>query len=383
MDILFLFALIGLGFQYLIYREEKNKIEKSKILLKNEIKDLNNSNSNLKEKIELLQNGIKQKDELYESLKQGTELTLLKISSLYSDFLLIQYDISTQFLVTKSHPAFKEAKRISEIKLETKIHIEKYRQMLYKYEYLLQVFPELNEYVDDIETLKKLEEIGNLKSFEEDFDRSQFYLSKDEYLKLSINERNQLALDRYIKGQKTNWQIGRDYELFCGYNYEKEGYNVYYSGMEEKLNDMGRDLIVKKGNTHYIVQCKYWSKHKTIHEKHITQLFGTTIEYGMDHSDLIKIIPVFITNINLSERAKNFAKKLGVELYENCHLNDFPRIKCNMNKDEFGVESKIYHLPFDQQYDRTKINKKGECYAFTVEQATSLGFRRAFKFNSF
>jgi hypothetical protein len=39
---------------------------------------------------------------------------------------------------------------------------------------------------------------------------------------------------------------------------------------------------------------------------------------------------------------------------------------------------KIYHLPFDQQYDRTKIIKsKGEFYAKTVIEAELRGFRRA------
>jgi len=39
---------------------------------------------------------------------------------------------------------------------------------------------------------------------------------------------------------------------------------------------------------------------------------------------------------------------------------------------------KIYHLPFDQQYDRTKIiPDKGEKYVYTVAEAEKAGFRRA------
>ena len=38
---------------------------------------------------------------------------------------------------------------------------------------------------------------------------------------------------------------------------------------------------------------------------------------------------------------------------------------------------KIYHLPFDQQYYRTKIELHGEFYAWTVEEAVNAGFRRA------
>jgi hypothetical protein len=61
-------------------------------------------------------------------------------------------------------------------------------------------------------------------------------------------------------------------------------------------------------------------------------------------------------------------------------LKEFPRIKCNVNRDEYGFESKIYHLPFDQQYDKTKINKKNEFYAMHVHEAVEAGFRRAYRY---
>ena len=51
----------------------------------------------------------------------------------------------------------------------------------------------------------------------------------------------------------------------------------------------------------------------------------------------------------------------------------------NINYDEFGIKTKIYHLPFDQKYDVTKIDKKGEFYAMTVREAEEAGFRRSFR----
>lgn len=343
-----------------------------------EIEKINNSK--LEKELVHFQECVAEKDGLYESLKLEDKETFVKISSLYSDFLLTQYDISSKYLRTKSHPAYKEAARIKELKLEAKAYIEQYRQMVYKYEYLLELFPELSEFVDDFSTIKQLDNLTDLKSLEEDFDRTQFYLSKQEFKSLTVNQRNQLALDRYIKGQKSKWQIGRDYELFCGLSYEKQGWEVQYFGMERKLEDLGRDLIAKKKNEHLVIQCKYWSKDKTIHEKHIAQLFGTSIMYGLETSEFIQVTPVFITNTIISEQAKKFAKKLGVQIIENHALEEFPRIKCNVNRDEYGYESRIYHLPFDQQYDRTKINKKTEFYAFTVDEAVNAGFRRAFKY---
>lgn len=61
-----------------------------------------------------------------------------------------------------------------------------------------------------------------------------------------------------------------------------------------------------------------------------------------------KVIPVFITNIDISDTAKRFANELGVELATKFPLGKYPQIKCNINSG-----NKIYHLPFDQQYDRT------------------------------
>ena len=52
-------------------------------------------------------------------------------------------------------------------------------------------------------------------------------------------------------------------------------------------------------------------------------------------------------------------------------------IKCNINQ---TTKMRIYHLPFDQQYDRTKIvPASGEFYAATTAEAEGNGFRRAWR----
>ena len=52
-------------------------------------------------------------------------------------------------------------------------------------------------------------------------------------------------------------------------------------------------------------------------------------------------------------------------------------IKCNINR---LSGEKIYHLPFDINYDKTVIDPaQGEFYAATVQQAESAGFRRTHK----
>jgi hypothetical protein len=103
----------------------------------------------------------------------------------------------------------------------------------------------------------------------------------------------------------------------------------------------------------------------------ICQLYGTTIEYRLKHKDEKKVIPMLVTTTELSDIAKAFAEELGVVI-KILPYEDFPMIKCNINN---GV--KIFHLPFDQQYWRTDINKPGEFYAMTVAEAEAAGFRRA------
>jgi hypothetical protein len=78
----------------------------------------------------------------------------------------------------------------------------------------------------------------------------------------------------------------------------------------------------------------------------------------------------------VSDTAAKFASMLGVHLVQDCPLGRYPAIKCNVSLRD---GTKIYHLPFDQLYDRTLIEFKDECYVETVAEAESLGFRRAFR----
>ena len=208
---------------------------------------------------------------------------------------------------------------------------------------------------------------------------SRDYLSQDEWDSLSDTQRNQLALDRYIQSHsKTKWQIGRDYELFVAHKYRQQGYDVDPCGSYLKLEDMGRDLILKKDGLIRIVQCKYWSNSKIINERFIFLLYGSVISYCIEHSCPQSIVKgIFVTNTSLSDMAKKCADALGILVMEQYQMGDFPRIKCNVKKDSYSDYTYIYHLPMDPQYDRVKIAGDRECYAYTVEEAESYGFRRA------
>ena len=256
------------------------------------------------------------------------------------------------------------------LKKEKSEEIERIKSAEYQLAYLLELYPNLQDVID-----AEFKELDISYKDITEMDPVHRYIDTIEWDELSESERNQLALDRYVESrQKSKWQIGRDYELYCGYCYEKQGYHVDYYGSLHGLEDLGRDLIVTFMDDIRIVQCKYWSQSKQIHENHIMQLYGSVIEYNLENKT--NAMGILITNTTLSDKAKEFAKILGISYKENYKIDVFPRIKCNI-----GVEGKIYHLPFDQQYDTTIIEDRGEFMALTVKEAEDAGFRRAYRWH--
>jgi hypothetical protein len=308
------------------------------------------------------------------------------LAEAYSEYFhLVNIKIADD-LETKPHPAIVSADRVREIARDRRIIEKKLRIAQEIIKYYQNLFPFLEDFVGEIEdeVLKQILNRNITAPLQDiidiDIDPVRLYLSSmpdEQYYKLSDIEKNQLALDRYWnRTNKTKWQIGRDYERYIGYLYESEGYNVYYQGILEGFNDLGRDLITKNGNDTTIVQCKCWSQHKVIHEKHINQLFGTMIKYTIDNPNE-EVRASLVTSTSLSDRAKEFANHLGITFLENFPIKIYPSIKCNISKRN---GAKIYHLPFDQQYDRVIIEEeKSECYVEKVEEAEYLGFRRAWK----
>lgn len=303
-------------------------------------------------------------------------------ASLAADMKCYVYDDLASYLRYKSHPALQTSEEIkSYLKVKTKGYIAQYKEMLYKYEFLLKSFPELQKYVDDEEALQSLDKVNSYTELTENTDRARDYLSDEEWKKLSADERNQLALDRYKKRSKSNWKIGIEYEMYVDFLLRtKYEFNTIPFGSLKGLDDLGRDIIatridVSGAISTYIIQCKYWSDKKEIHENVICQIFGTTMEYQLKRNLFKeKVIPVIATTTKLSDMAQKFAQKLGVLVW-NIPKGEYPMIKCNIG----SSGEKIYHLPFDQQYYRTEIKNPGEFYAWTVKEATSKGFRRALK----
>lgn len=242
----------------------------------------------------------------------------------------------------------------------------------YKFEYLLSIYPELRVYKNDdayINYMHEEEKRCNIKN----------WLTDEEYNHLSEVGREQLAVDRYITGSSkwTDWEKGRNYEIYCAYILFNEGYDIIQEGLNKKLEDKGRDIIAvhqKTGKT-LIVQCKNWIGY--VRENIVFQLFGSYAQWLVDNDRKLgdKSVEAWLYVTGpLSDEAQRCAQKLDVHV-RHLPMEKFPAIKCNVNHNTGQL---IYHFPFDRHYDLVKINARGKGYKFSVAEAINEGFRRAY-----
>ena len=278
-----------------------------------------------------------------------------------------------KYFENKPRPAIETAATIRLYKKENRELLQRIQSLEYQLSEL---------WAQDEDTSEK----EGFELVEDDEERVKYFLSSTEYSSLSETERNQRALDNYLRKPHSKSHIGKMYERYIGYLYEKKGYDVEYRGIEMGLKDGGIDLICRKGGEILLVQCKNWRLDSTIYEKHICQLFGASRFYDKDkiqdeyigglfaNLDWERVVPVFVSTTKLDDHALEVAKTLGVVVQNIPFEKTYPIIKCNVNNG-----SKIYHLPIDQMYDHTKITKpkEGECYVSTVLEAEQKGFRRA------
>lgn len=315
-------------------------------------------------------------------LKQSFSTDILSgrkwAASYLSDFYSLREDLIVKYLETKKRPAISAAEEIKKFREERRLLFAENKLLRDKVALYQDYFPFLADLDEEImcNPSDEFDETGDL---DQTFDRTRKYLTAEEYQKLSTTDKNQLALDRYLNGKLSKVQIGRLYEMYLGWLYEKNGYVVTYNGIEQGVEDMGRDLICTKPNETVIVQAKCWSQNKTIHEKHVYQLYGTVCTYKIEHPEANRVRAFLYVTNQLSPVARAAAQMLKIKVEENFALDkSFPMIKCNIGKSG----KKIYHLPFDQQYNKTQIKSPGEMYCRTVAEAEANGFRRAKRYFS-
>lgn len=380
-------------------KEGKNEI----ILLKRNLDDYTKNKEdelkNWKQKEEQTLRNWKEKEiQNIQKLSEEKSKGFPFLAQAFSEYFEIKDNKLDTVLQIKSHPAYKAAEQIRQISKERRVSEKAARESKYLLDYCKYLAPWLEDYIgiksEELDALIK-DIHTSWKKKEEEFEEEVKRHYGPKYQDLSDTEKLQRKLDWYWnKPHKYDWQIGRDYERYIGYLYEKAGCTVYYEG-RKGFEDFGRDLIAVKENNFEVIQCKYWAQYKTIHEKHVFYLFGTTVEYfisnfsnknNLPQLDLFpelikneKIKGTIFTTTSVSEKAKEVAKTLGIQIVEKCPFEPYPSVKCNISRKN---GEKIYHLPFDQQYDTTLVEEeKNECYIWTVEEAEKLGFRHAWRWH--
>jgi hypothetical protein len=310
-------------------------------------------------------------DALLEKRSQAHEL----IASAWADWEIARGEITAEWLETKAHPALTAAENVraktrelAVLRREAKLA----QQTVELYEWHFPWLAELRDIGEgEAYVAKAAEELPSERK-----DPVSDWLTAEEFRALPSAERNQRALERYLKSRKSPWQLGRDYERYIGYLREQAGAEVTYHGIFKGFEDLGRDVLAERDAELEMIQCKRWAQHKTIHEKHVFQLYGTVVLARLEHPEK-RVTGTFTTTTRLSPKAREVAEYLEIKIEEEVPLADYPRIKCNISQRD---GERIYHLPFDQQYDTTVIDPaRGERYVATAQEAEELGFRRAWR----
>lgn len=332
----------------------------------------------LEERREKVERDLEERESAFNALVNRTADGFALIADAWADYETARAELAYLQLKKKSPPAPVAAKAVRQkgVELAEAVRRAKAAEWVIElYEWQMPWITELRE-AAELESFVKRDEAEDPQRSD---DPAARWLSAEEYESLSTVERNQLSLDRYLKSRKTPWQLGRDYERYVGYLREKDGCKVTYHGIFQGFDDLGRDVLAEKDGRLEVIQCKRWAREKTIHEKHVFQLYGTMVLARLENPNL-EVSGTFATTTKLSETAREVAQYLGIKVEEGLPLEDYPRIKCNVARAGSSTGERIYHLPFDQQYDTTVIEpERGELYAATVAEAEGLGFRRAWR----
>lgn len=307
----------------------------------------------------------KQYDEGAGKLLQSNLTAIPWLSAMMADYLT--YDMEMEAMRARalipSPESTLKVNTIREIRKDAEDRIAQAKAAIYQLEYLKKLYPQLEEIIgtdyNDLDFSSKMPEI----------DVPRQLLTKEEWDSLDEKGRNQLALERFCALRKcNNYQAGRDYLSGVVYEFEKRGCKAELIG-----NQLDNTIIAHLDGNTIVAQCKYCADDKPVHENHIFALHRAITE-----NNNADATAVFVTNGRISDKAREMAEHFDIKLIENHEYTEFPRIKCVIDIDEkkYG-----YHLPFDYWYDDVKLENEGEFYAFTVAEAESKGFRRAYKWH--
>lgn len=121
---------------------------------------------------------------------------------------------------------------------------------------------------------------------------------------------------KYKSYSQQNDQKGYNYELQIGKYYQKQGYKVYFKGINEGLKDQGIDLIAYKDNEALLIQCKNWEYSQVKQEQLRIFLGDCTAYLEQNHKIFAKknVKRIFITSSkNIDYGVKKFLQTSNIE----------------------------------------------------------------------
>lgn len=274
-----------------------------------------------------------------------------RIADAWADYERARTEAEAVHLEVKDHPARSAAETVRQKGEELARARRRATLAEYTIEFYEWHFPWLVELRDVDEGEGYTDEGESGADGEATQDPVRDWLTKEEFSKLSSANRSQRALDRYLKSRHSPWQLGRDYERYIGYLREEAGCDVTYHGIFKGFEDLGRDVLAEKDGVVEVIQCKRWAQNKTIHEKHVFQLYGTVVLARLQ--DPKKAYSgTFTTTTSLSPTAHEVADYLDIRVEEQLSLADYPRIKCNVARERRAHLSPSFRSAVRHDADR-------------------------------
>ena len=191
----------------------------------------------------------------YTEIRQNEKFLRDLINSKVRDFPIVADIVSeldtirdknkSYYLEFKKRPAPKAAETVMEVRREKRELIRQNKALEWEMKYIRRLLPWIDEIEDNpMEPVNRTSDYYNPNynvedSNKNDIDNAGYWLTPQEYQSLSNVQKYQLALDRYNKRHKSNWEIGRDYERYIGYLFEQKGFKVDYTRIKDGFNDLG------------------------------------------------------------------------------------------------------------------------------------------------
>ncbi|MBS7409730.1 MAG: hypothetical protein KIG59_02045, partial [Muribaculaceae bacterium] len=181
------FLLLGLIFAAILCIVVQLSLLKLRSIMEQYKKELSKKTADFNRKIESINNDFNQKIKVQEQINNGIS-KLLKTKKPFSQLACMVADYETSifqkdehYLRHKPRPAKVAADKVREMRETLAGNIAECKQMQYKYEFLLSVFPELHDYLEDEEALIAISDYSTISEFNDNRDRVHDWISENDY----------------------------------------------------------------------------------------------------------------------------------------------------------------------------------------------------------